>query len=63
MPTFTALQTVIAFVTARLHRSDDGAAMVEYGLLLALIAVACVGAVTTLGTNVAKMFSDIAGSL
>jgi len=30
---------------------EEGATMVEYGLMLALIAVVCVAAVTVLGTN------------
>ena len=30
---------------------DDGAGLVEYALLLALIVVACIGAVTFLGTS------------
>ena len=48
---------------ARLRRDDEGASLVEYGLLVALIAVACIVAVTLLGTNIAAMFTDIAGRL
>ena len=36
----------------RLRRDDEGAALVEYGMLVGLIAVICVVAVTTLGTEV-----------
>lgn len=32
-------------------REEDGATLVEYVLLVALIAAVCVGAVTLLGTN------------
>jgi pilus assembly protein Flp/PilA len=32
-------------------KDDSGATMVEYGLMVALIAVVCIGIVTTLGTN------------
>ena len=35
----------------RFVREDEGASLVEYVLLIALIAVVCVGAVTLLGTN------------
>jgi Flp pilus assembly pilin Flp len=34
----------------RFRRDDEGAALVEYGMLVGLIAVICVVAVTTLGT-------------
>jgi pilus assembly protein Flp/PilA len=46
-----------------LIRSEEGASMVEYGLLVALIAlVAAVGA-KTFGTGLSAMFSAAAGSL
>jgi pilus assembly protein Flp/PilA len=35
----------------RLFSEDGGATMIEYGLMLALIAIVCVGAVTALGTG------------
>jgi pilus assembly protein Flp/PilA len=44
-------------------RDDAGASMVEYGLMVALIAAACVTAVTALGTAVSGQFNTIAGSL
>ncbi|MBI5441574.1 MAG: Flp family type IVb pilin [Deltaproteobacteria bacterium] len=34
-----------------LVRDEEGATMVEYGLMLALIAVVSIAVVTTLGTN------------
>ena len=41
------------FDTARrMYNDEDGATMVEYALLLALIAVVCILAVTNLGTAV-----------
>lgn len=36
----------------RMYSDEDGATMVEYALLLALIAVVCILAVTNLGTAV-----------
>jgi pilus assembly protein Flp/PilA len=36
---------------ARLARDESGATAIEYGLIVALIAVVIIGAVTTLGTN------------
>jgi len=47
----------------RFRRDDEGAALVEYGMLVGLIAVICVVAVTTLGTEVSAAFSKIASSL
>jgi pilus assembly protein Flp/PilA len=47
----------------RLRRDDEGAALVEYGILVGLIAVICVVAVTTLGTEVSTAFSRIASAL
>jgi pilus assembly protein Flp/PilA len=39
--------------------NDEGAALVEYGLLIALIAVICVIVVATLGNTVSAKFSAI----
>ena len=47
----------------RFRREEDGAALVEYGMLVGLIAVICVVAVTTLGTEVSQAFSNIASAL
>jgi len=45
------------------YRSEDGAAMVEYGLLVALIAVIVAVALTPLGTAIHNMFDGVTGSL
>jgi pilus assembly protein Flp/PilA len=47
----------------RFLRDEDGATMVEYGLMVALIAIVCIGAVTTIGNNLNAVFTDIAGKL
>jgi pilus assembly protein Flp/PilA len=47
----------------RLWRGEDGAAMVEYGLLVGLIAVVALSAVTLLGTNVTNIFNTIANAV
>ena len=47
----------------RFHRNEEGAALAEYGLLVALIAVVCVIAVTALGTQISTAFSQIASAL
>jgi pilus assembly protein Flp/PilA len=47
----------------KLSRDEDGAALVEYGLLVALIAVGCVAALTLLGGNLKTMFTNVAGKV
>jgi len=42
---------------------DEGATMVEYGLMVALIAVVCLLAVTALGVNIRAVFDNIANSV
>ncbi|TAM62128.1 Flp family type IVb pilin [bacterium] len=46
-----------------LLRDDDGVTMVEYGLMLALVAVVAITAVTLLGNHVSALFNNIAGDL
>ena len=41
----------------RFRSDEDGAALVEYGMLIGLIAVVCLVAVTTLGTEISTAFS------
>lgn len=41
-------------------QDESGATAIEYGLIVALIAVIIVGAVTTLGTNISGAFDKAA---
>jgi pilus assembly protein Flp/PilA len=41
----------------RFRWEEEGAALVEYGMLVGLIAVVCLVAVTTLGTEISTAFS------
>jgi pilus assembly protein Flp/PilA len=47
----------------RFRRDEEGAALVEYGMLVGLIAVICIAAVTLLGQEVSDAFSAIALAL
>jgi len=47
----------------RFFREEEGVTAIEYGLIAALIAVAIITAVTTLGTKLAGVFDDIAAVL
>ncbi|MGD0828592.1 MAG: Flp family type IVb pilin [Desulfobaccales bacterium] len=42
---------------------ESGATAVEYGLLVALIAVVIISGVTTLGTNLKTKFNSVATSI
>jgi pilus assembly protein Flp/PilA len=48
---------------AKWSMDDRGATAVEYGLLVALIAVVIVAAVTVLGGNLAGLFNRVASSV
>jgi pilus assembly protein Flp/PilA len=43
----------------RFAKNDEGAALVEYGMLVGLIAVVCIGAVRTLGVTISGVFATI----
>jgi len=44
-------------------KDESGASAVEYGLLVSLIAVAIIGAVSTLGTNLGNTFNAASNKL
>lgn len=44
-------------------REEEGAGLVEYALLVALIAIIALAAVTTLGTTISGVFTTIDGQL
>ncbi len=54
--------SLVTYLTERL-RPEDGATMVEYGLMVALVAVVALLAVTALGVNVSAKFGEIATAL
>ena len=56
------LATVRTAVT-RFMREDDGASLVEYVLLIALIAVVCIGAITLIGNNINDKLNTAATNL
>ena len=44
-------------------RSEEGATAVEYGLMIALIAIVIIAAVALVGTNLDLLFDQVAASL
>ena len=59
-PRATAIAT---YFRARFGASERGAALVEYALLLALIAVVCIVALSALGGQASSKFDAIGNSL
>ena len=53
----------LASKVRRFLASEDGPTAVEYAVMLALILVACITVVSTLGTNVSKTFSTVGSSV
>lgn len=52
------------FTTLRsMLRNDEGATLVEYSLVVALIAVAAIAAMTLLGSKVSSLFTSMGNEL
>lgn len=47
----------------KLLKDEEGATAIEYGLIAALIAVAAIGAMSAIGTNLNSKFSQVANGL
>jgi pilus assembly protein Flp/PilA len=59
---FVTLQILRGDFVARFD-NEEGATAVEYGLMVALIAVVIIIAVTAVGENLEAVFNNIAGAL
>ena len=60
---YLTMTTHLEELKGRLSREDEGATAVEYGLIVALIAVAIIGGVTLLGGKLSSLFSNVAGKM
>ncbi len=49
----------VPYFRALFGRSERGAALVEYALLVALIAVVCIAAIQLLGDSAKEKFSEV----
>ena len=58
----TTYEFLATYLRARFE-DERGASLVEYALLVALIAVVCIAAVTLLGKNASSKFSSVGGSI
>ena len=52
-----------SWMRARFADSDRGATMVEYALMVALIAVVCIAAVSLIGNSANSKFSTVGNSI
>ena len=58
----TSYQFLATWLRARFD-DEKGASLVEYALLVALIAVVCIAAVTLLGKNASSKFDSVGSSI
>jgi pilus assembly protein Flp/PilA len=47
----------------KLIKDNSGATAIEYGLIAALISVAAIGALSSIGTNLSGTFNNVATNL
>lgn len=59
----TTLEFVTSWIQAHVSVTDRGASLVEYALLVALIAVVCIVAVTLLGQEASSKFSQVGSAI
>ena len=57
------LKNLVYYLRAKLGINESGQDLLEYALLVALIALVCVGVVTSTGTNVKEIFTRISSDL
>jgi pilus assembly protein Flp/PilA len=57
------LPALVTWVQQRLARNDRGASLVEYVLLVALIAAVCIAAITLLGQSGSTTFTSVGNAV
>lgn len=57
------IQLMVSWLQARFNSEERGAALVEYGLLVALIAVVCLVVLGLLGADVQANFQSIVNAI
>ena len=60
---FNMMYTYLRAAVMSHVKSERGATAVEYGIMVALIAVVIIAGVTLLGTNLLSRFTSVAGSI
>lgn len=59
----SSYEFLASYLRARFGDDERGASLVEYALLVALIAVVCIVAITFLGESANSKFDDIGSSI
>ena len=59
----TSYEFLATYLRARFGDNETGASLVEYALLVALIAVVCIVAVTFLGKSASSKFDKVGQSI
>jgi pilus assembly protein Flp/PilA len=59
----TSIEFISNWLKARFTDTERGASLVEYALLVALIAVVCIGALQLLGNEASEGFSNVGGKI
>jgi pilus assembly protein Flp/PilA len=62
-PMISYFQFCAAYLRARYSHDEQGASLVEYALLVALIAVVCLVAIAFLGQSASQRFSNVGSSI
>jgi pilus assembly protein Flp/PilA len=57
------LQNLVTYLRAKLMLDESGQDLLEYALLVALIALVCVGVITSTGSGVQTIFTNISDAL
>ena len=53
----------MTYLIARMLKDESGATAIEYGLIAALICVAIIGGLSTLGSNMDTMYVTISSAI
>jgi pilus assembly protein Flp/PilA len=57
------IQLLAARIQLAKMRAEEGQALVEYALIVSLIAVVAIAALTLTGNSISRMLNDIAGKV
>ncbi len=47
----------------KFFKNEEGQGMVEYGLIIALVAIVIIAGITLLGGNINNLFTQVAGNI
>ena len=63
VPSCVDLKEIVMSRFLKLMRNERGATAIEYGLIAALIAVAAIGAMTSVGSKLNSTFGNVSNAL